>query len=273
MKKITLPKLAVYATVTIVTFFTMFPFYIMIVMGTHTTETVQQKLVLLPGSATLANLAVIFASQFALFYWNSFFVAVLSTAGTVAVSALAGYGFAKYEFKGKKTLFFLLIATLMIPGQLGLVGFMVQMRYMHLFNNLWALILPSFANAFSVYWMATYIRPGVPGEIIESGRIDGCGELKIFIRLAFPLMRPAIITIMLLSFLGSWNNYFGPLVMITSEKKFTIPLGVRLLGNLFKLNYAAQILALTLAILPIVVMFAFFSQHLIAGLVSGSVKE
>jgi len=270
--KITIPKVIVMVIVFLFTLVTMFPFYIMIIMGTHTTEDIQTHLLMLPGSALRSNLDFVLNTNFPLHFWNSFYVAIITTVGNVLISAMAGYGFAKYEFKNKKILFLFVIATLMLPTQLGLVGYVIQMRYMGLFNSHLALILPLMASAFHVFWMTTYIRTGVPTEIIESGRIDGCSEKMIFIRLAFPLMRPATITVALLSFLNSWNNYFLPMVIINDERRFTVPLSILTFNTAFRVNYAASILALTLAVIPVVIMFGLFSKHLISGLTGGAVK-
>lgn len=266
-------KPVIWAFMLILSLVTVFPFYIMIVMGTHVSEMIRQRLYLLPGDYLLENLKTVFSTPILTYYWNSVFVAVTTTIGNVIISAFAGYGFAKYDFKGKKILFFLVIMTLMIPMQLGLIGFVIEMRYLSMMDSLWALIIPPMANAFHVFWMTQYIRSGVPGEIIESGRIDGCGELSIFMRLVFPLMVPATITVILLSFLNSWNNYFTPLVVINSNQNYTIPLGISMFENRFRTDYAASILTLTIATLPVIVMFGFFSEHLIAGLAGGSVKE
>ena len=273
MSKAKPAKILAVAIMLLITIITMFPFYMMFIMGTYTTEVIQQRLVLLPGPNLVENWNYVFGTRFMLYYWNSFFIAVVTTIGGVIISAMAGYGFAKFYFKGKQFLFIIVIATLMLPTQLGLVGFVMQMRYMKLFNSHWALILPPMANAFHVYWMTTYIRTGVPTEIIESGRIDGCGEHNIFLKLVFPLIRPATITVTLLAFLVSWNSYFLPLVVLNEDKKYTIPLGIMNFSTLFRKNYAASILALTLAVIPIILMFGFFSKHLISGLTSGSVKE
>ena len=272
LDRMTVPKFFIMTLVLIFTLITMFPFYVMIIMGTHSTEYIQANLVLLPGPEFFENMRFIFSTNFPTHYFNSFYIAVVTTIGNVMISTLAGYGFAKYEFKYKKILFMLVIATLMLPTQLGLVGYVIQMRVMGLFNSHWALILPLLANAFHVYWVTTYVRSGVPNEILESGRVDGCSEKMIFLRLAFPLMLPATITVALLSFLNSWNNYFMPMVIINNERKFTIPLSVMTFNTAFRVNYAASILALTVAVIPVVIMFGLFSKHLISGLTSGSIK-
>jgi len=273
LDRITPAKAVIMFMVFLFTLVTMFPFYIMTIMGTHSTEHIQTHLVLLPGREFLYNLSFVMRTNFPLHYWNSFYIAVITTIGNVMISALAGYGFAKYEFKYKRILFLTVIATLMLPTQLGLVGYVIQMRHMGLFNSHWALIFPLMASAFHVFWMTTFVRSGVPNEIVESGRIDGCSEKMIFLRLAFPLMRPATITVALLSFLNSWNNYFLPMVIINNERQFTVPLSILTFNTAFRVNYAASILALTLAVIPVVIMFSLFSKHLISGLTSGAIKE
>lgn len=273
MSKIKLSKGITILLVLLFTLVTTFPFYIMFIMGTHTTVTIQQRLVLWIGDYFRENLSYVNRTNFWLYYWNSVYVAIFSTIGNVVISALAGYGFAKYTFKGKQVLFIILIATLMLPTQLGLIGYVMQMRYFGMFNTHLALIFPQMVSAFHVYWMTTFIRSGVPSEIIESGRIDGCSEGMIFLRLVFPLIRPATITVSLLAFLGSWNNYFLPLVVLNQDRMFTIPLGIMNFGSMFRVNYAASILALTFSIIPIIIVFGFFSKHLLSGLTGGSVKE
>ena len=273
MRRIRIDKLAVWVIVSVFSLLAIFPFYIMIVMGTHVSEMIKQRLYLLPGDYLVENLKTVFSTPILTYYWNSIFVAVTTTVGNVIISAAAGYGFAKYKFKGKKTLFFILIMMLMLPMQLGLIGFVIEMRYLSMMDSLWALIIPPMANAFNVFWMTQYIRSGVPGDIIESGRIDGSGELSIFIRLVFPIIHPATITVILLSFLNSWNNYFTPLVVINSNNKYTIPLGISMFEGRYRTDYAASILTLTIATLPVIILFAFFAKHLIAGLAGGSIKE
>ena len=130
----------------------------------------------------------------------------------------------------------------------------------------------SLPSPFSVFWMHQYIRSGVPNEILESGRIDGCNEWRSFFRLVFPILRPALIPVGLLQFVWSWNSYMGPLVLLSDVNKFTIPLAISLLNTEYRANLAAQILCLAISTIPMVILFACFSKYLIQGLVAGSVK-
>ncbi|MGI5957832.1 MAG: carbohydrate ABC transporter permease [Massiliimalia sp.] len=266
-------KIIIRVIVILLSLITLFPFYMMLIMGTHVSEDLLTSLQLLPGDYLMVNLQSVLKTNFGLFYWNSFYIAVISTAGCVLVSALAGFAFAKYQFKFKRTLFIIVLATLMIPMQLGLVGLVMQLKTLGLMNTHFALIVPPMANAFYVFWMTQYIGSAVPTAVLESARIDGYGDLRIFGRIVFPMIRPATITVFLLSFLGSWNNYLTPLVVLNKEEKYTIPMGITLFSTTYRNDYAASTLALCLATLPIILLFAFGSKYLIQGLSGGSVKE
>ncbi|WP_274650266.1 carbohydrate ABC transporter permease [Paenibacillus humicola] len=268
----TIVKVPVYLFVAVLSLLALIPFYMMIVMGTYVSEDLYTGLKLLPGNYLIQNFKSIMEQNFFLFYWNSLYVSVLNTFGAVFISALTGFAFAKYNFKGKKTLYYFILGTLMIPAQLGLIGFVVEMRTLGLANTLYPLIIGGLANAFGVFWMTQYISGSVPNEIIESGRLDGCSDLGIFFRIVVPVIRPAVITLFLLFFLWSWNNYLTPLVLINKESLYTIPLAISTLGSEYRTDYSARILALAIATIPILILFGFGSKHLIRGLVGGSIK-
>ncbi|MFA9379747.1 MAG: carbohydrate ABC transporter permease [Acetanaerobacterium sp.] len=272
MKTKLIRRMPVYILVVILSIFALLPFYMMIIMGTHYSEDLYTGIKLLPGKFLLENLQTVLQQDFFSFYKNSIIVSVCNTVCGVFISALTGYAFAKYKFKGKKLLFGFVVATLAIPQQLGLIGFVVEMRWIGWVNTLLPLIVTGMASGFGVFWMTQYISASIPNEIIESGKIDGCNDFGIFFRLVLPIIRSALITISLLLFLWSWNNYMTPLVTISSEWKYTIPLSISLISSEFRTDYAARILSLTLSTVPIVVMFSFGSKHLIRGLISGSVK-
>lgn len=248
------------------------PFYMMIIMGTHYSEDLYTGVKLFFGEYFVQNFKTVMKQDFLLYYWNSLVVAVCNTVGGLLVSALAGYAFAKYYFKGKKVLFAIVVATLAIPQQLGLIGFVMEMRWIGMNNTLFPLIVSGMANAFGVFWMRQFIESSVPNEIIESGRVDGCKEFGIFFRLILPIIKPALITIFLLLFLWSWNSYMTPLVMISDQKYYTIPLSIALISSEYRTDYAARILALSMGTIPILILFACGSKYLIKGLVAGSVK-
>jgi multiple sugar transport system permease protein/cellobiose transport system permease protein len=248
------------------------PFYIMIIMGTHVNEDLFRKIVLLPGNYLLENLKTVASSRFDLAYLNSFIVSVTSTVLSVFVSAFAGFAFAKYEFKFKNVIFNLVLLTMMIPSQLGIVAYVIEMRSLGLSGTLIPLILPWVANAFGVFWMTQFIKGAVPNEVLESARIDGCSDLGLFFRMVPAFIMPAVTTLSLLIFLWSWNNYLLPLIMINNPDLYTIPLSITTLGDAYRTDLAAQILGLSIGTLPVLVLFAFGSKSFIRGLTAGSVK-
>lgn len=272
MTQTKLKKALVILLVIAVSIFALLPFYQMIIMGTYYTDQLYTGVKLLPGRYLMQNLRNIMKHDFFRFYANSLIVAVSNTVIGVTISTLAGYAFAKYRFKGQGILFLAVISALAIPPQLGLIGFVIEMRGLGWANSLLPLIVNGIANPFGVFWMRQYIMSSVPNELIESGRIDGCSELGILCRLIIPIIKPALITIFLILFLWSWNNYMVPLVVVTNQKYYTIPLSISLLSTEFKNDDAARILCLALSTIPIVGMFCAGSKYLIQGLVAGSVK-
>lgn len=265
-------KIPVYLFMGALSVCALLPFYMMIVMGTHYSEDLYKGVKLTFGDYFWQNLQTVMRQNFLLYYWNSIVVAVCHVIGAMFISALTGYAFAKYDFKGKNVLFTIIVATMAIPEQLGLIGYVLEMRWLGLNNSLIPLILFGIASSFGVFWMKQFIESSVPDEIIESGRVDGCREFGIFFRLIMPIIKPALITIFLLFFLWSWNNYMTPLVMISKEELYTIPLSIAMISSEYRTDYAARILALSMGTIPILILFSFGSKHLIRGLVTGSVK-
>jgi multiple sugar transport system permease protein/cellobiose transport system permease protein len=241
-------------------------------MGTHLNEDLYTGIKLLPGNYFLENLKTVMALDYPRYYLNSFTIAVCNTVGAIMVSSLGGYAFAKYNFKGKKGLFTFVIATLAIPMQLGLVGYVLEMKSLGIVNTILPMIFSGMASGFGTFFMTQFIGTSVPNEILESGRIDGCTDYGIFFKLVFPIIRPAFITIGLLLFLWSWNSYMVPLVIVTRKECYTIPLSIAMISTEFRTDYAARILSLAISTIPIVGLFAFGSKYLIQGLTAGSVK-
>jgi len=266
-------KIPLFMIVGILSIIALFPFYIMLIMGTYVNEDLFTGIKLLPGNYLINNLNTVFSRSFLGFYLNSLYIAVVVSVGSTFICSMAGFAFSKYRFKLKSALFFFILGTLMVPGQLGLVGFVIEMRWFKMMNTHWPLILPPLANAFGVFWMKQYIGGAVPNELLESARVDGSSDFRTFMQIVLPIIKPALITIFLLSFLGAWNSYLIPLVVLDKEKLYTIPLSISMLGTIHRTDFAARILALALSTIPIIIIFSTGSQYLIQGLTAGSVKE
>jgi len=251
------------------------PFYLMMVFATHSNaEILSVPPPLWFGHALPDNLALLLERL--PFFWRnlgwSFYIAFAVTALNLLLCSLAGYGFAVYEFRGKRALFAIVLGSMMLPSFLNMIpGFMV-MDFLGWIDEPRALYLPGAANAFGIFLMRQYVRSAVPRELIEAARMDGCGEFGLFVRIVLPLLKPALGTLGLISFIGSWNNFVGPLIVLRSPEHFTLPLALRLLQNPVDTEWGALIAGAAVATLPLIALFMLASRQLIAGLTAGAVK-
>jgi multiple sugar transport system permease protein/cellobiose transport system permease protein len=266
-------KIIMYAILILASICALLPFYLMAIMSSYDSNSLFTGLHLLPGSNFGINITDVFLNaHFERYYLNSLYIAILAVALTVLISAMCGYALAKYRFGLKKAAYNLVLLTMMLPPQLGLVAFVWEMKTIGWTETHWPLIVPAAVNAFAVYWMRQYVLQGVPDEIIESARIDGCSEYRIFFSIVVPFIKPALGSQALLSFMASWNSYLLPLVLINKQNKYTVTLGLATLDTLYRMNYGARITALLLGTIPMFLMFLIFSKSLIKGLTAGSVK-
>lgn len=192
---------------------------------------------------------------------NSMWLAVVNTALTLYFSALAGYAFAKFRFKGRSFLFGIIMVAMMLPGQLGVIGFFRLISDMELLNSYIPLILPSVANCFAVFFFKQYIESGIPNELIEASQIDGCREIMIYHRIILPCMGAALVTQGVMSFIGNWNSYLMPLIILTETKKMTLPV---LLASIKSgggsADYGAQYVGILISIAPLLIVFTFANK-------------
>jgi multiple sugar transport system permease protein len=256
----------------VVGFITLFPFYWVFALGTHLTREILTGYPVLPGSALMHNLSTVLdKSNMVLSFFNSLFISSASTVMNVMFSVLCGFAFAKYQFKSRQVLFLIVLATMMIPGQMGLVAFVKQMQFMGWYNTFWPLIL-SFGSAFGVFWMRQYIADYVPTEMLEAARIDGSGEFRIIFLLTLPMIAPAVGAYAIITFVNSWNSYLFPLVLLQDETKFTLPMAISSMQNRLDIDYGAQFLAISLGTLPLIAVFLVASQKVINGIAQGAIK-
>lgn len=248
------------------------PFYFIISMGTHTTAEIYRGDVFGLGGSLIKNMETIIKGNFMLFYKNSFVTALASGVLCVLVSALAGFGIHIYHFKAKTFMKSFIVATMMVPAQIGLIGYTIEMRNLGLTNSLIPLVLTWGASAYGVFFMIQYMQTSLPIELVESARIDGCGELRIFFTIAFPLIRAAVGTLFMLIFLWSWNNFLMPSTLLNKSSKFTIPIGIQTLATAYTQDWGARGAALTISVVPLLIIFAFGSKYFIKGLAAGAVK-
>ena len=265
-------KKVYFSLILLLSLMSIIPFYLMIMIATHVSEDVFKGLLLFPGNYLFENMSTVMQGNFFQYYLNSIIVSTLSTVLCVFVSALTGFALAKYDFKFKKAVYSFILMTMMVPAQSGMVGYIMEMKFLGLNNSLAPLIITWITNAFGVFWMTQFIKSSLPDEIIESARIDGCNEFGIFIKIVIPYIKPAIATLSMLVFFWSWNSYLLPTIVINKKELFTIPLAVANLGSLYRTDYGARMAALTLATIPLILIFIAGSKTFIRGLTAGAVK-
>ena len=252
------------------------PFWLMIVNSTRTGNEIMTKLSLLPGSQLAANWKLVDDNMnLGRGFLNSLFLAVCNTALVSYFSALTAYGLAFYKFRGAKVLFTTLLIFMMVPSQLSLLGFYDLCNKLHMIDSYWPLILPSIASPATVFFLRQYILSVMPRSILEAPRVDGAGELKIFHRIALPIMAPGIATMAIGAFIGSWNNYLIPMMLINTPEKRPLPVMVAELSAVRDIttNLGATYLVVAISVVPIMIAFCFFSKYIISGISAGSVKE
>ncbi len=228
----------------------------------------------LPEDFTLSNYVrllsgeqIPFVRQFA----NSVIIAVGQTLLTLLLASMVGWGFAKYEFYGKRVLFLLLLVTLTIPFQVTLVPLFLMMVKINLLDTYWAVILPGAVQAFGAFFMRQAML-SVPSELLDAARVDGASEWRIFWQIGLPLSRGALSVLALLTFLVAWNDYLWPLIVLRSTEMFTYPLGLATLVGLYKVEYGMILAGAFLASLPILAVFLAGRNQVLSNLTVGAVK-
>jgi ABC-type glycerol-3-phosphate transport system permease component len=257
-------------------FLTLLPFAWMVLSSFKTNaEIFSYPPAILPKSYTISNFVKLFEMwTFGSWYINSILVALIGTIAVLFFSCLAGFGFAKYNFKGRNVLFGILIASTMIPFQLVLIPLFIEVSRMKMINTYAGLILPFMAPALGIFLMKQFIG-SIPDELLDSARIDGCSEFRIFLNIILPLTRPAMGTLAIITFLGSWNSFLWPLVILNSDAMMTLPIGMaRLTENVpgKSRDFGVIMAAATLVSLPILLVFFAMQRQFITGILSGAVK-
>lgn len=202
---------------------------------------------------------------------NSLVVAVVATLAQLITGSMAAYGFARLEFRGKGVIFGLYLATLMVPLQVLVVPLFIEMKTLSLQDTYFALLAPSLASAFGIFLVKQAID-GVPRELDEAATIDGGGHLRIFVTIILPLVRPALATLAIFAFMGSWNSFLWPLVVMRSPELMTLPLGLSTLHGQFTTQWNVVMAGSVLSIIPIAIIYLLAQRHIITGLAHTGIK-
>src|SRR5256714_6745812 len=267
--------IVLYAVLVLVLIATVLP-YLWMISGSFKTngEIVGRPLTLIPAAPTLQNyLSLINESQIPYLHQlaNSGIIAMSVVVLSLAVSSLTGYGFAKFEFRFKRPLFVIVLATLMVPAQITLVPLFLLMHTVGWLDQLQAVIVPAVFNAFGVFFMRQTML-AAPTELLEAARIDGASELRLYWQIALPLARAGLTGLAILAFLGAWNEFLWPLIVLSSDTKMTVAVGIANLVGLYKVHYGMINADAFLSTLPIVVAFVILRNQFVSGLTAGAFK-
>lgn len=265
----------IYIVFTICALLSIIPFYMMIINSTRSDFEITKGMALIPDVLLKENfIKAESIMPIVRGFFNSIYIAIMSTTLSVYFSTLVAYGFHSYRFKGKNILFVILMISMMLPAQLTIIGYYQMIRSYGLLNSYIPLILPGIASASTVFFLRQYASQALNREIIESARVDGAGEFYTFNRIAIPILSPAMSTMAIFAFVASWNNYLQPLMILSDRNKFTLPLMIRLIesANQRKPALGATYVAISISVVPILIVFVILSRKIIDGLSSGSVK-
>ncbi|WP_423189943.1 carbohydrate ABC transporter permease [Alkalibacterium sp. f15] len=275
-KKLKLQRTLIYVFFALLTLLSIVPFWIVIVNSTRSAPEIQQGLSLIPRDSAWANWTHLRDQGFNIFqgYGNSFFIAASATVLTLYFSSLTAYSFIVYDFKGKKFIWGIILLLIMIPTQVSIIGFYRFMANLGLLNNYIPLILPSVASAPTVFFMKQYLETIYHPALVDSARVDGASEIFIFHAIILPLMRPALATMAIFSFITSWNNFLLPLILINERSMYTLPMLVQLLTtDGYRTEFGAMYMGITLSVVPLLFLYAFLSRYIIGGVTAGSIKQ
>jgi cellobiose transport system permease protein len=255
-----------------------FPIYWSLVVASHTNAAVYEyPPKLLPGSNLFHNIHRLFNAgvvnvDFAKALVNSAIVASVVTAFVVFFSALAGFAFAKLEFRGRKLLFLLVLATLIVPVQLGLVPLYIEMKHFGWLNSLKAVIAPNLVTAFGVFLMRQYIVGAVPNELIAAARVDGAKTWRVFWHIVLPAVRPIAAVLGLLTFMNTWNDYLWPYIVLNARNP-TVQVAISDIATVaYVPDYSLILTACFVSILPLLVVFLLLGRQIIGGIMQGAIK-
>lgn len=264
-----------YLLLALIGFISIFPFYWMIVVASNGNDEISKETPTLTIGPRLGEIlgSVFEANEFfGLAMWNTVFVGTIVSAAQVFFSSVAGFAFAKLNFKGRKFLVVFVIGTMMLPSQLGIIPLFMLVSDLGWVDTLTALIVPALVTAFGVFWMRQVIDAQVPNELLEAASIDGAGVFRIYWQIVFPLILQSGFVLGLFSFLAVWNDFLWPLLVLNDPTQYTVQVAVNQLQGTYTLDYALNLGGAFLATAPLLVLFLFVGRRLVSGVMDGAVK-
>lgn len=252
----------------------LFPFYWMFILSTQPSSVIYQfPPVLTPGDKLQDNLSAITQK---INIWaamsNTLVVAVAVTVLVLLIASLAAFAFAKYEFPGKNVLFGVVLATFLLPAQLATIPQFLVMSWLGWVGELKALVFPSLASAFGVFWLRQYATSSIPSELLEAARIDGCGFWRQYWHVCLPMIRPALAFLGMFTFIGAWNDFMWPLIVLNDPSRLTLQVALSQLKTAHGTDYGMLMASSLIAVLPLLVIFMIGAKQFMSGITEGAVK-
>ncbi len=266
-----------YTVLIIMTVLSLFPFLILIINSTRLHSEISKGFSLIPGKYFFLNLTNLFTDTnipILRALWNSVFISALVAFLTTYFSAMTAYAIHMYQFKGKEFAFRFILLVMMVPPQVSALGFLRLIMDMNLLDNYIPLIIPAIAAPVVFFFILQYMKSSLPFEIVEAARIDGSGEIRTFNTIVMPILKPAMAVQAIFGFVGSWNNYFMPALIINSNSKKTIPILIAQLrsADYMKFDLGKVYMMIFIAIVPLMIVYLILSKYIIKGITMGSVK-
>ncbi|EJN2646783.1 carbohydrate ABC transporter permease [Listeria monocytogenes] len=258
-------QIAVITILTVGGFFMILPFIWMVLSSLKTdAEILKIPPTIWPETFTLDNFTKLFTEMdFAIYLKNTLIIVFFSFFG-LFLNAMAGYGFAKFKFKGKNKLFYLVLATMMIPGQVTMIPVYLLLNAAGLTNTMTGIVLPGLVGAFGIFLFRQFMST-ISDDLLEAARLDGASEFYIFWRIVIPISRPVLAVQGILTFIAGWNSFLWPLIIANDEKFYTLSVGLQLLKGQYDSNYALQMAGATFMVIPIILIFMTFQKYILKG--------
>lgn len=269
------PPWWVYGILLVIVLGSLFPFYWSFLIGSKDAYAIRDPhMSWIPGGNFWANAAAVVGDPAVKFWkalWNSLYSSALIAASVVFFSTIAGWAFAKLRFPGGKWMLVFVIGTMAVPAQLGVVPLYILFAKFGWTGQIGAIIVPALVSAFGVFWMTQYLQQTVPDELVEAARVDGCSSFRTFLTVGVPAARPAASMLALFTFVGAWNNFFWPFIVLDPSDP-TLPVSLKLLQSNYFVDYSLVLTGVLLATVPLLLLFLFTGKQLVAGIMQGAVK-
>jgi len=252
------------------------PIYVLLINATRSTEQINLGLSMIPGGNAMFNWSILTGRGFQIWqgFGNSAFISISTTALSIYFSAMTAYGLHVYKFKGRLALWTVILIIIMLPTTLSIIGFFQFVSRLKLRDSYIPLIIPAIAAAGTVLFLRQYMMSALSVELIDAARIEGANEFRIFNIIILPIILPALAAQSIFVFVGSWNSFITPSVLISTQSKYTLPLLVRdLAGNIYRAEVGAIYLGISISLVPIIIFYAFMSRFIISGITMGGLKE